>query len=164
MLIRPMNHAKLQPVQAAFCDLSLTAISNSHCTYEIWHNDSLQYVGVCKLADVFAAPDARSSPDFIGTEKPISLSIKWLGSRADCYNARGNILKQLVAPPPGNIRARTSQPREILCNETGERFATQSALARAIGTSQGNIAQHLSGKPGHRSIKGCTYRYVYRSE
>ncbi len=164
MLIMPANQARLTPVQAAFCNVTITGLQQSWALYEIWDAASgkLLYIGCNRLSDITAAPDARTSPDWPGNSHPISIAIKYIGTRVDVLNARGDAIRQLPATPPCNVRSRRFTSRVVICNETGETFRTQAEAARATGCSQSNIAQHLRGKPGFRSVKGRTFRYAHK--
>ncbi len=52
-----------------------------------------------------------------------------------------------------------SLTRPIICNETGEIFATLAAAAAKNGGQVCNISSHLNGRKGYRTVKGMTYRY-----
>lgn len=45
----------------------------------------------------------------------------------------------------------------IICNETGEKFNTQSELARAIGVTESRVSKHLNRLTGFKSIYNKTY-------
>lgn len=51
-------------------------------------------------------------------------------------------------------------PRHVLCNETGERWKTLKEAAQAHNLAESALSNHLNGKPGHKTVKGRTYRRV----
>lgn len=48
----------------------------------------------------------------------------------------------------------------VICNETGETFPNANACAKAHEIANSALINHLNNKPGHRSVKGRTYRRV----
>ena len=54
--------------------------------------------------------------------------------------------------------------RLIYCNETGQCFFTQQEAALYFNISQSNLSKHLKGYPGHKSIKGRTFKWLNHNE
>jgi hypothetical protein len=51
-------------------------------------------------------------------------------------------------------------PREVICNQTGEKFPSIYAAERAVNCSRGELVKHLQRRVGSRSVKGFTFSYV----
>jgi len=48
--------------------------------------------------------------------------------------------------------------QSIVCNETNITYESLSSAARAIGASPSNLAKHLQGAKGFKTVKGYTFK------
>lgn len=141
-------------------DLTIGEFVNDWCVYEVWHDNQLIYIGTCALARVYTLPDARGIGEFIRIVQPrdpINVSIKFVGKRMECYNARGRMLRALAMYPRVNMFIHTKSQMVIVCEQDGREFASQSEVCAAYGLNQGNVSSHLNGKPGYARLKGLTF-------
>lgn len=59
---------------------------------------------------------------------------------------------------------RAPRPRRpVLCNETGQEFASSSEAARAMGLNGPNISMHLNGVAGHSHVGGYTFTPIAKA-
>lgn len=70
---------------------------------------------------------------------------------------------QYKSPTTNNITqvnlARRGHPGNVIvCNETGELFASQNRAADLLGLNRSNLSSHLKGKNPH--VNGLTFRKV----
>lgn len=140
--------------------LTIADFVNGWCVYELWREQELMYLGVCALGRVFSLPDARSIGEFIRLVKPtdkISVAVRYTGTRMECYNRRGFMLRQLAVPPVINQYVHTKAKTVIVCDQDGIEYRTQHEVCAAYGLNQGNLSSHLNGRPGFASIKGFTF-------
>lgn len=54
--------------------------------------------------------------------------------------------------------------KKVKCIETGEVFESVNAVCTACGISTGVMYPHLRGLPGHRTVRGRTYVYMYDND
>jgi hypothetical protein len=133
------------------------------CVYE--HHDAdnnLLYVGVCKLIEVFSYPDARQNSEWIKrfpVGEPMVIKITMTSAEfGPCNNARTRQVQSMR--PVCNTFGYSYHgiKIKIICNETKEEFVSITQAALAHGVSASALSNHLNQKPGHRSVKGKTYR------
>lgn len=126
-------------------------------------DDKIAYIGVCKLIEVFSCPDARQNSEWIkrfgGGKEALIIKIALTSvDEVQCNNARFRHVKELN--PVCNMIGFSyfGAKVRIICNETGEEFESVSEAARVHNLTQSALSSHLNQKPGHRSVKGKTYR------
>ena len=113
------------------------------------------YVGFCPLDEVFRIPDARRRTALPG-DVIITLQI------TDVCTTRGAALHKSsrrsmdLGTPPLN-RVTTSG---VQCIETGDIWDNAAQVVEAHMLSASALSNHLAGKPGHKTVKGRTYRRV----
>jgi hypothetical protein len=137
----------LTPQQASIIG-SASGFVDDWCVYEHWYGEPEQliYVGICRLVDVFHAPDARTNSEWHKTVQmrhTLHVRIIATGERVECYRYYGRYL-DANKPPCNRLGRHVGAGMEIMCVQTGERFATQSDAARALGVSQASISQNLN--------------------
>lgn len=138
---------------------------NDWCVYEHYYgeNDTLIYIGLCRLIDVFSAPDARNNSEWVklvNDTYALTLRIIATGTRANCFAYHGHHMTTR-GRPVCNARGVHAGARNVIeCIETGARFNTQEEASRGMGVSQSAISQHLQGKPNFARVKGYTFRRV----
>lgn len=70
-------------------------------------------------------------------------------------NYKSNPVTNIVTT---NLARRGHPGNLIMCNETGEVFASQQRAADLLGLSAGNLSQHLKGN--HEHVGGFTFTYL----
>lgn len=107
------------------------------------------YIGSCELRKLMTLPDWNGNP-----EQSITLSV--LGTFPTSYEAR-NFQYECVKVNDLTKTMRENRYRFVRCVETGEIFKTMAECAKAHELSQSNLANHLLGKAGYKSVKGKHY-------
>lgn len=143
------------------------SLPNQWCVYMHANSDdeTVQYVGMCKLSEAFGVPDARRNSLWGKTFHNTTFRMVIVGIASnlpEAANYRSKLIQQFR--PPCNVNGfdvtghgiRTA----IMCNETGETFDTISAAAEAHGVSQSQISSHLAGRKYYLTVKGRTYRRI----
>lgn len=149
------------------CDIRLIAtITDIQQMYAIYmHRDAdetVQYIGITPLADLFSLTDARCNSMWVDTfAQPLTtVEIDVIALTNSEREAFAEQRRQIaIHQPPMNIKGYYVAPnrQNIICNETGEIFRTTRECALAHGLSQSALTNHLNGKIGHRTVKGRTY-------
>lgn len=150
----------LKPVDAAFVNVTMDSLVRDWCVYEVWKDGVLIYLGVsrfCTMPTMFDAKHNRAFLMMVDQSTPISIVVKYLGERLGCYNQRGVMLRTLANPPECNRYVSARAGTVIKCNEDGKTYRSQQEAAQAYGMNQGNLSNHLAGKPGFATIKGKTF-------
>ena len=146
---------------------TLAKLGNDWCTYELSHNDTLIYIGVCQLSRVYTLQDAREVGEFariVNVDDPLEIEIKFIGKRIECYNMRGKMLREIAEYPAINLKMYTRSQMVIVCNEDGKQYRTQVEVCNAYGIAQGNLSNHLAQKPGFKQVKGLTFARMLKEE
>jgi len=139
---------------------------NAWCVYMCSDaNRIVQYIGVCQLRELLTLEDAYCNSKFADVfghpEAPMTLECVFMTL---IENEARNQQRRLVGEHKpfcnyhGYFQALKNQ--FVKCNETGETFRNIRQAALAKGLDYGAIHRHLSGKPGHRQIKGFTFSYT----
>lgn len=148
--------------------LKVEDFEDAFCTYEHWLQDpefkedaKLMYVGYCKLSEVWLFPDARRNNEwqkhFLQGNLVIIRIVLTSKRLIDCQNAMTKVYRE--QRPICNVKGyRTSGRTMVTCNETGETFDSILQAARAKGLSQSQLTNHINNRPGHKSVKGLTFR------
>ncbi|RUW55586.1 hypothetical protein EOA32_00780 [Mesorhizobium sp. M1A.F.Ca.ET.072.01.1.1] len=144
-------------------------VAKTHELGKLWclyhHHDAtdqLAYIGVCKLLDLFQCPDARQNSEWIrlfGANEGIIVKLQLTSlDEVTVNNLRFRQVQELK--PVCNMVgfSYAGAKMRIICNETGEEFESISHAARVHCLSQSALSNHLNQKPGHKSVKGKTYR------
>lgn len=126
--------------------------------------DQIAYIGVCKLNELFQCPDARQNSEWIkrfGDNEAIVIKLQMTSfDEVTLNNTRFRQVQELK-PVCNMIGFTTFGARvRIICNETNEAFDSISHAARVHNLTQSALSAHLNNKPGHKSVKGKTYRKV----
>lgn len=152
---------KLIQCNAPFVGISITSLASDHCVYEVWKGETLIYIGCCYLRQLFSMPDAKIIARFnklIDIDDTISIAVKYIGDRIQCYNRRGLMLRQIM--PECNKYMMIRAKMVIMCNEDGKKFRTQAEACHAYNIRQSNLSSHLSGRGGFRTLNGRTFSRV----
>lgn len=136
------------------------------CCYA--HSDAdgvVQYIGHCKLMEVYAFPDARRNSQWpiVFAGKVLVINILAVSPvELETLNYRYNAIQ--AQRPHCNVngfeRQSLTAAVAIECIETGERFPTITAAAIAHGVSQSQLSNHLAGRKYFHRVQGRTYRRV----
>lgn len=146
---------------AAITNVSIVDIAKEHCVYEIWKDETLIYLGCCHVRQVLSMPDAKTIARFVklvGVDDKIGIVIKYIGDRIQCYNKRGQMLRQVM--PECNKYVMIRAKLNILCNEDGKMYRTQTEVCNVYGIKQSNLSAHLAGKPGFNTLQGRSFSRV----
>jgi hypothetical protein len=127
-------------------------------------DDVLTYIGVCKLVELFQCTDARQNSEWIkrfGDNQALVIKLQLTSiDEVQCNNQRFRQVQELK-PVCNMIGYNMYGARmKIVCNETREEFGSIAEAARRHTLSQSALSNHLNNKPGHKSVKGKTYRKV----
>lgn len=145
---------EMRKIHCIYRHLQIDPESNSDTLY-------IQYVGTCKLADVFNAPDATTNPQWqkhISRSLPLHVEITHTGTQSACLKEIHKMLASGPRPPCNSFQTSFVTKTLIECVQNGMRFETQSEAARTFGVTQASISMVLTGKTP--SVKGFTFRYV----
>ena len=148
-----MKEFKIQTV------IPLNEFRNKWVVYRIMTIIRTEYVGMCKLTQIFATPDARAVSG-LDMDMDYMLEVTdMFSSKAEAMHRRSQRYREFGPP----VRGRTNTSGvAIECVETGERFRTISEAATAHGVSASALSNHLRDKPGFVSVKGKRYRRAVR--
>ena len=138
------SKSDIKPINIELVDVSLDQLHQTYCIYEIWQRDNLVYLGTCRLAMVTLLPDANTIAayrDLVRRIDPVSIRVIALGTRRDCLNHRGALLRALPAVPDVNRHQKATRG-QVQCVQDGKIYNTQHAAAEAYGISQGNLSNH----------------------
>lgn len=136
------------------------------------HSDPLtgvvKYIGGAKLSELFTLKEARSNSEWAKTFTATNaLEIKVIGlaaTESECFTEVHRLIQALK--PECNMRGHRFRPRitqpveQVECIETGERFASIAAAADAHNVAYSQLHNHVTGKRGHKTVHGRTYRKV----
>lgn len=159
------KETRLIECNAPIVGISVKDILRDHCVYEVWRGETLLYLGCCHLHQVWKMPDFKINAWFIknvDVDEPLSIAVKWVGDRIDCYNKRGQMLRAVM--PDGNRYIMIQSKMLIMCNEDGKKYRTQAEVCEIYGIRQSNLSSHLAGKPGFTTCGGRTFARVMEDE
>jgi len=143
---------------APIIGVSIADIAKEHCIYEVWKDETLIYLGCCHVRQVLMMPDAKIIARFVklvSVDDKISIVVKYIGDRIQCYNKRGQMLRQYM--PECNKYVMVRAKMTIMCNEDGKRYRTQAEVCNVYNIRQSNLSCHLAGKPGFSTLQGRTF-------
>jgi len=141
-----------------------SAIDKSWCIYELRDAQAaIIYLGMIELVDLFSLKDAKRNPAFDLDAEYILNVLSYHENCNDALKAHISKMRE-ISMPPINRTMYFNRRGEILCNETGERFATQRDVCRQHRTDPAALNRHLQRVSGHKSVGGRTYRYVLSHE
>lgn len=121
--------------------------------------DEIEFVGHCKLVDVLKTPDVRGIPQFErGKQYQIEVTSVH-NNAAEARIAASKLTTQLNRPKLNQSMALTRHC-PIQCVETGQQWDSATDCVKQQGIKGSALSNHLNNKPGHRTIRGLTYRRV----
>lgn len=123
-------------------------------------DNAVVYIGYSLLRNFFTFRTLINNPiwrEYIGERK---FTIILLSNHTAEQNARiemRNAIGQYKPIINMDKRFYLNQGR-VTCNETGTIYRNASEACLALGLPTSAMSNHLNGKPGHRTIKGLTFR------
>lgn len=140
---------------------------NRWCVYSQRTPGAVVYVGYCQATKLLQFPDARKNKTWLNLCQHDPLLITVVDGFFDDQEQAGAAAAYLVRThnPVCNRDAASRAAQRparlggaVICNETGEAYASAAAAARAIGANAAAMSQHLAGAVGYRTIRGLTFR------
>lgn len=133
---------------------------NNHWVYLVKSaSGEVVYIGANRLKDIITLNAFNFRPEFDTTAE---YEIELLESYPDKINAiraqRGYFA--LYGTPLFNRECR----RVVRCTTTGEVFKTAVEACRKYGIEQSNMAHHMAGHSGFKSLKGFEFKYEVQDE
>ncbi len=154
----------LIPVVNGVLFTTLSDLALLHCVYLHKLDGVVFFVGLQPLNDAYQCLDARSNSEwakFIGNNV-FTMELDMVSTdRFQLASRRFQLIQH--HKPHANLAGSemvSGVSNAIMCNETGERFATMSAAAMAHGISQSQLSNHIAGRKYYARIKGRTYKRV----
>jgi len=121
----------------------------------------VEFVGLCVLSQLFAAPDISSNPMFdqkFPDGHPVILQVSSIfKTKAEALKHQSELIRQYNLYKV-MAQGRFMRTAPIICNETEEEFKTLAEAAARHGISASNLSNHLNHKPGFNTIRNKTYR------
>lgn len=146
---------------------TITQGEDFYCVYThavlVEHGEAIIYAGVCRLREVFTAPDARQNSEwqkYVKLDTPVNMSIVHVAlSVHDCMNFHRKYT--LEHRPHCNIYGhRGGYNATIRCIETGQTWRNAQECAAALGITKSSLSNHLNRKPYHKTCKGLTFKRI----
>lgn len=121
--------------------------------------NEIEFVGHCKLVDIFKTPDVRGVPGF---DKNKQYRIEYISAHNNAVSARYEASRYMnqVGRPKLNVAISTTRHCMIECVETGERWQNAAQCASQQGINGSALSNHLNNKPGFVKVRGLTYRRI----
>lgn len=138
-------------------DVNMAGLAGAWVTYEVWRDGRYVYLGICRLSALPSLPDAVKA-GAVDADSAISLRILAIGDKLGCMNHRARHLRS--GNVPAIKRLAVTGARHIRCETDGRVYRTQTEAAEAYGISQGNLSNHLRGRPGYHAVAGRRFVYV----
>lgn len=146
---------------------SVKETKDFYCVYEQAFPETPNapfYIGMCRLQEVYVFPDAKNIDIWskMITEKPvIQHTIVFVSiNKIECQNHRFRLIKN--KSPYVNINGKSTQKDfgQIYCNETRETFNSIQEIINIYGGAASAYSMHLRELPGHKTVKGKTFRRI----
>lgn len=150
------------------CNINVvTATNDVRWLYAIYMHmdvdDKVQYVGVTPLSELFKLTDAQCNSKwaevFSRDNNGLRIFVHSLTSdEREAHKTKSELVTKYQ--PYCNLKGFWISPerQRVVCNETGESFETIKAAADAHNLTYSQLYNHVNGKPGHKTVKGRTYR------
>lgn len=136
----------------------------------LWHvyrlsgpDNELLYVGIVDGRGLLMIADAMSNPHIARklSRLPV-LTVTVLSTHEHRAPAQAAAMTAILEHrPPLNQYGQAVQRRrrEVVCVETGDRYASVSAAADAASVTVGCMSNHLYRRPGFAHVKGNHYEF-----
>jgi hypothetical protein len=159
-----MPPASISITHTATIEATTLAMREHWCVYSHHAFGELFYIGLCKMRDVFDAPDAIKNNhwrDHITDETPIKLTIVFSSIiLSDCNKLHAQLIEQ-YKPRANKLGWITTGPVVISCvsgPHAGKTWRSQVEAARALGFNQPTLSNHLNGIAGYETVKGMKFK------
>lgn len=150
-----------------FMTLNTKQLKDQYAAYTLTDlSGKVLFVGVSKLSNILALPYAPeklpenvniiiSEPkDDLMKAANTALYIAQNANRVDLVEGLTRLMNAIQRPPRRN-------GRPVFCVETGERFFSVYAAAKAHKLTYSAILNHLKRLPGFKTVKGRTYTHEF---
>ncbi len=136
------------------------------CCYEHWtatpNGPMMFYVGCCRLIKAFEFTDARKNTAWLEMMKSdimVEVRVVATGKRVDCNNRMMEAVR--THQPYCNKQGMRigKEKRAVVCDLTGQQYASAKECAAAEGIAQSSLSNHLNNLPGYSTVRGKTYRW-----
>lgn len=139
-------------------------IQTHYFTYVLRNDENkIVFVGYDKMIDILMFKNAIRNPAF-DAEKEYEIEILSKHARAlEAQRTVGEIINNACNGkiPNLNMTAYYNRNRAaVICDQTGITYQNAYQASVQMGLPQPRISQHLARKPGHKSVKGFTFRYA----
>jgi hypothetical protein len=143
------------------------SLANLHNLYYVYtlqtDTGAVVYVGCGRLKQILTFKDVCGSPDYDPSAAYILTAISSHVRYVDAYNAVCRYILELGKTPLLNFgRALNRERRMVLCEQTGQTFASAAEAAKLLGLPAGNLSRHLAKQSGYKTVRGLTFKYVLR--
>ena len=144
-------------------ELNLTPQENNHYYVYLVKNEQggILYASADKLTDIITFRKLTPNPQFDVT---LHYTLEILTAHVhyyDAINVVSRLIKDLVGTqPPLNITNHLKHVANVQCIESGVVYRNASQACKALQISPPRLSMHLRQRPGHKAIKGMTFRYV----
>ena len=133
-------------------------LKNGFCVYDVLDSQmNLIFKGVCRIENIGHCSELFNKKEFDPEQKITIISNVFFDTQKAAEDYLYHWQRQ-NGQPYFNKVFNHHKKFAIVCNETGQRFATQLQCAQAMGIHQAALCQHLRGRSGYKSIKGFTFR------
>jgi hypothetical protein len=158
--------AALETFHEATLTLSVDQMRKSTCVYAhyVMPENTLFFIGVCKLTDVYRHPDAFRNHHWIETVKDDTVIrtvvVQTSLQPIDCIRYQ-NILVKQYRPICNVVGQRIAGRFVITCLEgpnAGKTYTTTTQAAYENGMSQPTLSNHLNGRRGYETVRGMKFK------
>lgn len=147
--------------------LSTTAaeLQKQWCVYELYNGKTaaVEYIGCCKLSNLFSIPDARSNVLFDDTFKECeTIMIRLLKQFESKAEAKKAVIEKINqgGTPSMNCVSLNGVQYFVKCVSTDEVFRNAKAACQAHGLCEAHLSNHLNRKEGYNLCQGKSYKKV----
>lgn len=119
------------------------------------------YVNYGKWMDALSMAKVRGNP-VVDPEQTYQVVLHSAHDKeGDAYNQIGKIVKMYCPTysPPWQYTTSMNRYIKVQCDQTGEVYNSASHACQTLGIPQSRMSQHLSRRPGYKTIKGMTFSY-----
>lgn len=133
--------------------------------YGLFADNTLMYCGIDNFLNITSFRNLQSNPVFDINKEYMVCIFSCHEDMTSARNAQAEIIK-MYSPdkcPMMNL-VHQKRKRYVKCVETGETWETANSACKSLGISPGVMYPHLKGVPGHLSIRGKHYSYIYEGD
>lgn len=138
--------------------------TNNLYTYSVHDVDSGRclYVGYDRLAQVMNLAKLKGNPAFDVNAIYRTVIYSQHPTNLEAYMAVTQLIRKVYGDgtPPLNMTTRENRFSPVMCEQTGVIYRNASEACASLDIAQPRLSAHLARKPGHRTIKGLTFKYA----